>query len=174
MIVRDFCTRICSGGTPKSGTEAFYRNGNIPWLNTKEINFNRIWQTELSITELGYESSSTTWIKPHTIVVAMYGATAGRAAITEIPLTTNQACCNLEVDSSIADYRYIYYWLKNNYSKIAGLANGGAQQNLSAKIIKEVDIPLPSLSAQSTISGLLSSFDDKIDLNNRINDYLAA
>ena len=43
----------------------------------------------------------------------MYGATAGKVAITKIPLTTNQACCNLSIDSTKADYRYVYYALNN-------------------------------------------------------------
>lgn len=38
----DVCTRVCSGGTPKS-TNLSYYGGEIPWLNTKEIDFNRIY-----------------------------------------------------------------------------------------------------------------------------------
>ena len=41
----DVCTRVCSGGTPKS-TNLSYYGGEIPWLNTKEIDFNRIYSTE--------------------------------------------------------------------------------------------------------------------------------
>lgn len=40
----DICTRVCSGGTPKSNVEEYY-NGDIPWLNTKEVDFNRIYET---------------------------------------------------------------------------------------------------------------------------------
>ena len=45
----------------------------------------------------------------------MYGATAGKTAINKIPLTTNQACCNLMIDSSKADYRFVYYALNNRF-----------------------------------------------------------
>ena len=90
MKIEDICTRICSGGTPKSGKAEYYENGTIPWLNTKEINFNRIQATETFITEEGLNNSSAKWIKPHAVIVAMYGATAGRVAVAETPLTTNQ------------------------------------------------------------------------------------
>ena len=172
--VGDICSRICSGGTPKSGNPDFYDGGMIPWLNTGEIDFNRIRSTNSFITELGYNNSSAKWIKENSVIVAMYGATAGRAAIAKIPLTTNQACCNLEVDPSQADYRYIYYWFMLHYAEVLGLANGGAQQNLSAKTIKSLMISLPSLEVQDRISTYLACIDDKIELKNRLNDYLAA
>lgn len=174
MKIEDICTRICSGGTPKSGKAEYYENGTIPWLNTKEINFNRIQATETFITEEGLNNSSAKWIKPHAVIVAMYGATAGRVAVAEAPLTTNQACCNLEVDETIADYRYVYYWLKQNFDSIAGLANGGAQQNLSAKVIRQIEINLPDLIKQRSIANFLDSFDSKIETNAKLNGYLAA
>ena len=164
----DVCTRVCSGGTPKS-TDASYYEGNIPWLNTKEVNFNRIYSTEKTISETGLNNSSAKWIAPNTVTVAMYGATAGRSCIIKVPLTTNQACCNLTIDDKVADYEYVYYSLKNDYSKLVSLANGGAQQNLNAQIIKDYVLQLPSLSHQHRIASILSSLDRKIELNNKIN-----
>lgn len=102
----------------------------------------------------------------------MYGATAGKTAIAKIPLTTNQACCNLTIDSAKADYRFVYYALCNDYVYLASLANGGAQQNLNAQQIKEFEIPFPSLEEQKRIADILSSLDSKIELNRRINDNL--
>lgn len=172
--IADICTKICSGGTPKSGVAEYYENGKISWLNTGEINFNRIRHTNSRITEAGLASSSAKWISKNSISIAMYGATAGKAAVVKIPLTTNQACCNLEINESAADYRFVYYWLQYNYSKLANLANGGAQQNLSAKTIKALEIDLPPMPVQRSVAEVLSRLDDKIELNNRLNDYLAA
>ena len=134
--IQHICSNICSGGTPKS-TIAEYYGGNIPWLNTKEINFCRIYGTEKTITDKGLNNSSAKWIPTDSVIVAMYGATAGKTAIAKIPLTTNQACCNLTIDSAKADYRFVYYALCNDYAYLASLANGGAQQNLNAQQIKE-------------------------------------
>ena len=169
--VQDICTRICSGGTPKSTVEEYY-GGTIPWLNTKEVNFNRIHSTEKTITEKGLQNSSAKWIDENAVIVAMYGATAGKSAIAKIPLTTNQACCNLNVDPNKADYRFVYYALYNDYNRLASLANGGAQQNLNAMQIKEFNIPYPSLEEQTAIADFLSALDDKIEINRQINDNL--
>ena len=164
----DVCTRVCSGGTPKS-TNLSYYGGEIPWLNTKEIDFNRIYSTEKTITDSGLNNSSAKWIAPNTVTVAMYGATAGKSCIVKVPMTTNQACCNLTINDEVADYEFVYYTLKNDYTTLASLANGGAQQNLNAQIIKDYVLKMPSLADQRRIASILSSLDRKIELNNKIN-----
>ena len=169
--IGSLCKRVCSGGTPKSTIEEYF-GGDIPWLNTKEVNFNRIYSTESTISDAGLNNSSAKWIDKHSVIVAMYGATAAKCAIGMIPMTTNQACCNLMVDENLADYRFIYYALTNSYSTLASLANGGAQQNLNAQLIKDFEIPLPDLHTQHRIADILTSIDDKIENNNRINHNL--
>ena len=164
----DVCTRVCSGGTPKS-TNLSYYGGEIPWLNTKEIDFNRIYSTEKTITDSGLNNSSAKWIVPNTVTVAMYGATAGKSCIVKVPMTTNQACCNLTINDEVADYEFVYYTLKNDYTTLASLANGGAQQNLNAQIIKDYVLKMPSLADQRRIASILSSLDRKIELNNKVN-----
>ena len=167
----DLCSKVCSGGTPKS-TNLSYYGGEIPWLNTKEIDFNRIYSTEKTITDSGLDNSSAKWIAPNTVTVAMYGATAGKSCIVKVPMTTNQACCNLTINDEVADYEFVYYSLKNNYTTLSSLANGGAQQNLNAQIIKDYVLQMPSLEDQHRIASILSSLDRKIELNNKINARL--
>ena len=171
--LEELCSRITSGGTPSTRNDKFY-GGDIPWLRTQEVDFNFIEDTEIKITEEGLASSSAKWIDRHSVIVAMYGNSAGRVAITNIRLTTNQACCNLTVDESKADYRYVYYYLRNEYSTLFGLANGGAQQNLNAGMLKAYRVFAPNLSIQNDIAEILSSLDEKIELNRKQNRTLEA
>ena len=169
--ISSICSRVCSGGTPKS-TENSYYGGTIPWLNTKEIDFNVIESTEKTITEAGLNNSSAKWVEAPSVIVAMYGATAGKVAISNIRLTTNQACCNLNIDSEKADHRFVYYALKNDYIRLSSMANGGAQQNLNAQQIKDFEIPDFDLSEQKRIAAILSSLEEKIETNRKINARL--
>ncbi|GAB1405134.1 hypothetical protein MASR1M74_23130 [Lentimicrobium sp.] len=169
--VEDICTKVTSGGTPNTRRDEYY-GGNIPWVRTQEVNFNRLYDTEIKITEEGLNNSSAKWIPEDSIIIAMYGATAGKVAVNKIPVTTNQACCNLIVDKEKADYRFIYYNILSRFSSIANMAVGGAQQNLNAGMIKELPIILPNLPTQTAIAEILSSLDDKIELNNKINQEL--
>lgn len=81
-------------------------------------------------------SSSAKYIPANCIIVAMYGATVGRVGINKIPLTTNQACANIEVNDNIAYYRYIYHYLSSQYEYIKSLG-AGSQTNINAGIVKK-------------------------------------
>lgn len=168
--IESICTNICSGGTPKRSEDKYYENGKIPWLNTKEINFNRIYTTENKITQLGLDNSSAKLIPKNSINIAMYGATAGKISINKIDLTTNQACCNLTINPKLADYNYIFYILSSKYKQLLNLASGAAQQNINTQVIKEFEINIPSIINQEKITKILLDIDKKIEINNRINN----
>ena len=149
--------KITSGGTPDRSNSLYY-GGSIPWLRTQEVDFREIYDTELGITEEGLANSSAKWIEKNAVIVAMYGATAAKVGIAKIPLTTNQACCNIEIDENIANYRYVYYWLTYNYETLKSMGQG-SQSNINAGIIKSFKIPVPSLEIQSRIVQVLDNFD---------------
>jgi type I restriction enzyme S subunit len=159
----EICERVTSGGTPKANVSSYYNPPTIPWLNTKEINYCRITKTENYISEEGFNNSSAKWIVQDSVIVAMYGNTAGKVAINKIPLTTNQACCNLAIDKQKADYEFVYYQLCTLYGKMVSLKIGAAQLNLNAQIIKNLDILLPPLSTQHHIATILSRYDSLIE-----------
>ncbi len=169
--VDDVCLKVISGGTPNTRKSEYY-GGLIPWVRTQEINFNRLYDTEIKISDEGLKNSSAKWIPENSIIIAMYGATAGKVAISKIPVTTNQACCNLIINHEKFDYRFIYYNILSRFEKIADMAIGGAQQNLNGAMIKNLPISIPDLPTQIAIAEILSSLDDKIELNNNINKEL--
>ena len=168
IAIGEVCKYITSGGTPKSNINEYYNPPTVPWLKTKEVNYCRIYETETYISEEGLKRSSAKLIPPNSVIVAMYGQgdTAGRVAINKIPLTTNQACCNLIIDESKANYEFVYYALTTLYSKLVSLKNGGAQPNLNATLVRGIKIPYPDLSIQHRIAHILSAYDDLIE-NNR-------
>lgn len=153
----DVSKKVTSGGTPDRSNSLYY-GGSIPWLRTQEVDFREIHDTELSITEEGLANSSAKWIEKNAVIVAMYGATAAKVGIAKIPLTTNQACCNIEVDEDIANYRYVYHWLTYNYEILKSMGQG-SQSNINAGMIKTFKIPVPSLEIQSRIVQVLDNFD---------------
>lgn len=153
----EVCKSVTSGGTPLS-TRAGYYNGDIPWLRTQEVRFTDIYDTEVKITRRGLEGSSAKWIPANCVIVAISGATAGRSAINKIPLTTNQHCCNLEIDPAKASYRYVFHWVGREYEKLKAFGQG-ARSDLNVDIIKKFRIPVPPLEVQSRIVAVLDKFD---------------
>ena len=158
--IQDVCKRICSGGTPSTAHKEYYE-GNIPWLRTQEIDWHEINDTEIKITEDAITHSSAKLIPSHCVIVAMYGATAAKVAINKIPLSTNQACCNLEIDASKALYKYVYHWLCKEYLKLKAMGEG-SQNNINGQKVKGYPIPLPPLSEQERIVSILDTFEASI------------
>ncbi|QCO32353.1 restriction endonuclease subunit S [Leptospira interrogans] len=153
----DVAKKISSGGTPQTGVWEFY-DGDIPWLRTQEINFEEIWDTGIKITEAGLKNSSAKWIPANCVIVAMYGATVGKIGINKIPMTTNQACANIELDENIANYQYVFHFLSSQYKYIKSLGSG-PQTNINAQIVKKIQIPIPPLAEQERIVTILDKFD---------------
>lgn len=163
LSLDDISEKISSGGTPKTGVPEYY-DGDIPWLRTQEVDFCDIWDTDVKITEAGVKDSSAKWIPANCVIVAMYGATVGKIGINKIPMTTNQACANIALDSKVADYKYVFHFLSSQYGYIKSLGSG-SQTNINAGIVKKLLIPIPcpnnpekSLAIQSEIVRILDKF----------------
>lgn len=130
---------IFAGGTPNRKEESYWTNPEIPWLKTKEITNNFILNTEEYISLEGLKNSSAKWANPNSIVIAMYGATAGRVGYIANKLTTNQASCVIETNYP----NYVWSYLKKNQEHIKTMATGSAQQNLNKSVISNLKIPHP-------------------------------
>ena len=159
----EISVKISSGGTPRTGVAEYY-DGDIPWLRTQEVDFDEIWETGVKISESGLKNSSAKWIPENSIVLAMYGATVGKIGIVKTPMTTNQACANIQLNEKIADYRYVFHFLSMQYKYIKSLGSG-SQTNINAGIVKKIQIPIPcpdnpekSLAIQAEIVRVLDTF----------------
>jgi type I restriction enzyme S subunit len=150
--------KVSSGSTPLANNPRYYEDGKIPWLRTQEVKFNEIFDTEIKVTNAALEETSIKWIPENCVIIAISGATAGRSAVNKIPLTTNQHCCNFEIDPLVADYRYVYHWVASNYEHIKSMGQG-VRSDLNAGQLKEYPIRLPSLPEQIKISELLDKFN---------------
>jgi len=170
--IKDLCVHISSGGTPSRKKEEYYKDGQINWIKTKELNDCNIYDSEEKITEEGLKNSSAKIFPINTVVMAMYGATAGKLGIMKKESSTNQACCNMVVNETKCDYRFLFYSLLYSREKLINLASGAAQQNLNLSLIGNFDIDCPTLPEQQKIASILSAFDDKIELNNEMNKTL--
>jgi len=151
------CDSVTSGGTPLSSNPEFY-DGDIPWVRSQDIDFNSISKTSRNITPLGLEHSSAKWVKAESVIMALYGATAAKVATNAVAVTTNQACCNLEINARRASFRYVFHYLSREYRKLKALGEG-SQSNLNSRKVKTFKIPLPPLSEQKRIADILDTFD---------------
>lgn len=150
-----------SGATPSRTNPAYY-GGSIPWLKTGDLNDGFIQEVPEYITDLALEKTSLRLNPIGSVLMAMYGATIGKLGILEIPVTTNQACCAC-IPYAGMNNKYLFYYLMSMRQSYIGMAEGGAQPNISKEKIVNSLIPLPPAEEQrrivAKIEGLLPYVD---------------
>ena len=147
-----------SGGTPNTKKLKYYEGGNIPWLSSSEVNQGYIFSTEKFITQEGLDNSSARWIPKDSVLIAMYGATAGRVGLSTIPLTTNQAVCALLPCSSFNPI-FLYYAVCQKTPWMISQCRGAAQPNISQGIIRSMELPIPPMAKQMQFVSIAKQAD---------------
>lgn len=155
-----------AGATPSTKVRSYWDGGSIPWMNSGDVHQGVVTHTSGYITQLGYENSSTKMLPKDTVVIALagQGKTRGTVAITDIELCTNQSICGIIIDNPSIRNKYIYYYLKTRYSDLRRVSSGdGTRGGLNLKMIGAYHIPIPSLSEQNRIVGILDTFTASIE-----------
>lgn len=164
---------IVGGGTPSTKNENYYGD-EISWITPKDLSgytSKYISKGERSITKLGLEKSSAKLLPKGTVLFSSR-APIGYVAIAENELTTNQGFKSIICNPKIANNEFIYYRMKLAKYELESIAGGSTFKEVSGKVMKEFKISLPPLGEQEKIANILSSLDDKIELNNEMNKTL--
>jgi type I restriction enzyme M protein len=154
--------KTTSGGTPSRSNLEYYQNGTIPWLKSGEVAQGYIYKSEEFITEEALKNSSAKLFPTNSVLVAMYGATAGQVGILKFEAASNQAVCAILPHESILP-EYLYFILKQQTQKFVEMSTGGGQPNISQQIIRDFEIPLPPLDIQEQIVKEIEGYQKIID-----------
>lgn len=166
--------KVVGGATPSTKNSKFW-DGDIPWITPKDLsgyNSRYISRGERNITQEGYDSCSTQMIPENSILFSSR-APIGYVAIAKNKLCTNQGFKSV-VPNDKVDFMFLYYLLKYKANDIERIVGGGGStfNEVSGSAMRNIDLDIPELAVQKKIASLLCSIDDKIELNNRINDNL--
>lgn len=170
LIVKlgDICN-IQSGGTPSRGKSEFWEGGCIPWVKISDMHGKFLSQTEEYITDAGLAASSAKMFSRGTILYTIF-ATLGETCILNIDATTNQAIAGISVKHEFATeiaVEYLYYFLMSIKEHIMRVGRGVAQNNINLRILRNVNIVLPSLERQNEIVRRLSDVESILSLRQR-------
>lgn len=153
---------IGSGTTPLTSNTEYFQ-GEIPWINTGDLNDGYIYSVSKFISEKTINEFSALKVYPKgSLIIALYGATIGKLGILEIDACTNQACCVLAEPSHL-DIKFVFYWLMSERPNIIELARGGGQPNISQEIVRQLRVLAPSIQLQKAIARYLDYKTAAID-----------
>ena len=162
---------LIGGGTPKTSNPDYW-GGDIPWISVKDFNGERryVGDTEKKITKLGLENSSTKILSKGDIIISARG-TVGELAIIPSDMAFNQSCYGLRAKDFV-DSCFLYYLLKQSVNILKHNTHGSVFDTITRETFENISVKLPPLPTQQKIATILSSLDDKIELNNKINTNL--
>lgn len=149
--------QVITGGTPSTGEDSYW-NGDIPWINSGELNQEIVKKASCYITKEGLNNSSTKIMPIDTVLIALTGATTGKTALLKIQACANQSVTGI-LPSSYHIPKYLYYYLGSIREKVIEKSYGGAQKHISQGFVKNIEVPLPSLEDQKRIVKILDTAD---------------
>lgn len=159
----DVLTTFSSGATPYRGNPEYYK-GNIRWISSGELNYNRITETLEHISQSAVRNTNLRVHQPDTFLIAITGleaaGTRGKCAFIGAPSTTNQSCMALNgTNKMTVDYLFWFYRMWGNYLAFK-YCQGTKQQSYTAAIVKKLPIYCPpTIKEQSDIAEVLSDVD---------------
>ena len=161
-------SEVCSfysGGTPSSSKKEYY-DGSIPFIRSGEIHVNK---TELFITEEGLNNSAAKKVVIGDLLLALYGATSGDIAISQINGAINQAILCIRTTQN---KKFVESVWKKHVNKLLQTYLQGGQGNLSAEIVKNISFYLTSNIEQNKLARFVSLLDERIATQNKIIEKL--
>ena len=157
-------SEVCSffsGGTPSSSKKEYY-DGSIPFIRSGEIHVNK---TELFITEEGLNNSAAKKVVIGDLLLALYGATSGDIAISQINGAINQAILCIRTTQN---KKFVESVWKKHVNKLLQTYLQGGQGNLSTDIVKNISFYLTSNIEQNKLARFVSLLDERIATQNKI------
>ena len=164
---------IVGGATPSTKDSSNY-DGNIAWITPKDLsnlNCRYISHGERMISQKGFDDCSCRMLPKNSILFSSR-APIGYVAIAQNALCTNQGFKSIIPNNEIVDSLFLYYLLVYYKPVIENMGSGTTFKEVSGSVMKALTVNIPNIDEQKRIAAILSSLDDKIELNRRINGNL--
>ena len=164
--------RIVTGKTPRTSNAENY-GGSIPFLTpSDDLSGKFAPQTLKTITEEGLSEVKNCLLPSKSVCVSCIGSDLGKVVITNEPTVTNQQF-NSIIPTEENDTDFIYYLMTIVGKHLNFLSKTStAVPIINKSTFADFEIEVPALENQRRIAKILSSLDNKIEVNRRINDNL--
>ena len=176
MKLKDICSKIGSGATPRGGKEAYKESG-VPIIRSQNVldwSFNTDGLAYIDDNQAS--ALANVEVKPEDVLLNITGDSVARACI--VPDAITPARVNQHVLILRANHKtnsvFLLTWLQSNKPLLLALASSGATRNaLTKTMLEELNINLPPVDVQFRIAKIVSSIQARIEANTRLNGYLA-
>ncbi|HHV6870536.1 TPA: restriction endonuclease subunit S [Haemophilus influenzae] len=177
--LKDLCLKIGSGATPRGGNNVYLDKGNYTLIRSQNV-YNEGFSEHgiVYISDSDAKKLDNVSVEENDVLINITGDSVARVTLPDnryLPARVNQHVAILRANPEKLDFQFLKYSLieKSMQEYLLTLASSGATRNALTKgMLENIEIKLPSLDEQKRVSGLLSKFDQKIQLNIQINQTL--
>ena len=177
--LKDLCLKIGSGATPRGGNNVYLDKGNYTLIRSQNV-YNEGFSEHgiVYISDSDAKKLDNVSVEENDVLINITGDSVARVTLPDnryLPARVNQHVAILRANPEKLDFQFLKYSLieKSMQEYLLTLASSGATRNALTKgMLENIEIKLPSLDEQKRVSGLLSKFDQKIQLNTQINKTL--
>ncbi len=164
--------KVVTGKTPRTSIVENY-GGNIPFLTpSDDLSYKSVPKTSKTLTEQGLNEVKNCLLPPHSVCVSCIGSDLGKVVMTLEPTITNQQF-NSIIPNRQFNADFVYYLMTLVGKELNYLSKTStAVPIINKSSFSNYEVEVPDLKKQEKIASILSSLDDKIELNRRINGNL--
>ncbi len=176
MKMKEVCSKIGSGATPRGGKEA-YTNSGISLIRSQNIlDYSFSYEGLAYINEAQAEKLRNVTVESGDVLLNITGDSVARACMVPdelLPARVNQHVSIIRAKTDAVLSSYILYFLQMVKPHLLQLASGGATRNALTKgMIEDLVIEVPSIKEQEKTVSLIDKIQEKIKTNTTINENL--
>lgn len=163
--------RVGNGSTPKRTTDAYWKGGTYPWLNSSKVYDRNITKGDQFVTEAALRECHLPRVQPGALLMAItgQGKTLGHCAVLRTEATVSQHVAYVQTDTTRANPAFLRGYLETQYDYLrqVGAGGGSTKGALTCAFLRNLPVPLPPLAEQNEIAEILDAIDAKIALHQK-------
>ena len=171
--IEDLVKDVIVGSTPLRKKDEYWKNGTIPWLTNKELEYdkiNYITDTEEKVSEIALRETNLKLVPSFSLIVS-FTASVGKVAINKVPITTNQQFISFVLHKR-CNVRYFGYYFVLSKELIESFSSATPFNFVAKESALKLPVPYPPSEEQTRIATVLSWFDDLIENKRKQNEIL--
>jgi len=159
--------KVGNGSTPRRDVDAYWRDGDVPWLTSTVVNRPQVDSADQFVTAAAVRECHLPMLDPGALLIGLIGQgpTRGMATISRVRATLSQNLAYIAPDRTKWVPEYLLWALRAVYSEIRqrGAESGAAQGMLNTDDIRRVRVARPSIEEQRRIANRLDKQTARID-----------
>ena len=159
--VENLCAEIYGGGTPSKAHSEYYEDGDIPWVSSKDMKTDVLYDSQIKINQLGVENSTAKMVPINSVIMVIRSGILKHTlpvAINAVPITVNQDLKVFIPNERVLSL-FLMYQFKMLEKDILSGVRAVTADNIEFSSLKERKIIVPPIELQEQFVSFVEQTD---------------